>query len=359
MELQHGGNVYDGGLEAFRRNGTLLDFSANINPLGMPEGVRRAVTEALSQAVHYPDPMCRKLKEALGEYHGVPEEYLICGNGGADLIYRLVYALRPGTALLTAPTFAEYEEALKQTGTEISFYRTGPELEIREDILEQMEERPDVMFLCNPNNPTGLLTDAGIVEAAAVRAEELGICLVLDECFLDFTGQEERSFIGRTEEFPHLFILKSFTKMYAMPGIRLGYGISGNRELLERMERAGQCWGVSVLASEAGIAALKERAYKEEAVRLVRRERQMLKKGLEDLGLRVWDGQADYLFFRADGVEDLYERLYPEGILIRRCANYRGLDRECYRTAVKTREENLRLLEALGRVLSKGGRPQA
>ncbi len=353
MELQHGGNIYDGSLEHFRREGTLLDFSANINPLGIPEGVRRAVTEALDQAVHYPDPLCRRLKGALSEYHKVPEDFLICGNGGADLIYRLAYALRPKRALLTAPTFSEYEEALKQTGTELLFYRMGADLEVREDILERMEEGPDVMFLCNPNNPTGLLTDQGLLDRILKTAERLGIFLVLDECFLDFTGQEERSLIAKTGEYAHLFILKSFTKMYAMPGIRLGYGISGCKALLEGMERAGQCWGVSVLASEAGIAALKERAYKEKAVALVREERRRLKEKLECQGLQVWDGQADYLFFRAPGITDLYERLLPEGILIRRCGNYRGLDGEYYRVAVKTREENVRLAEAMERALKK------
>ena len=191
MELQHGGNIYDGSLERFRREGTLLDFSANINPLGMPEGVRRAVTEALDQAVHYPDPLCRRLKSDLSEYHKVPEDFLICGNGGADLIYRLAYALRPKRALLTAPTFSEYEEALKQTGTELLFYRMEADLEVRKDILEQMEQRPHVMFLCNPNNPTGILTDQELLIQILKKAEHLGIFLVLDECFLDFVKKPE------------------------------------------------------------------------------------------------------------------------------------------------------------------------
>ena len=353
MELQHGGNIYDGSLERFRREGTLLDFSANINPLGMPEGVRRAVTEALDQAVHYPDPLCRRLKGALSEYHKVPEDFLICGNGGADLIYRLAYALRPKRALLTAPTFSEYEEALKQTGTQLLFYRMEADLEVRKDILEQMEQRPDVMFLCNPNNPTGILTDQELLIQILKKAEHLGIFLVLDECFLDFTGQEERSLIEETKKYAHLFILKSFTKMYAMPGIRLGYGISGCKDLLEGMERAGQCWGVSVLASEAGVAALREQEYKEKAVALVRKERKRMKEDLERLGLQVWDGQADYLFFRAPGITDLYERLLPEGILIRRRGNYRGLDGEYYRVAVKTRAENIQLSIAMEQALKK------
>lgn len=353
MRALHGGNIYNDEIQNIKNicSERFLDFSANINPLGIPERVRAAAVAAMDQAVHYPDPFCRKLRAALADEYGLPPETFICGNGGADLIYRLVYALRPGCALLTAPTFAEYEEALRQTDTRCLFYFMEQDLEVRYDILEQMDASVDVMFLCNPNNPTGLLVQQDLLLQILQKAARMGILLVADECFLDFTGQEERSLVSYVKETPYLFILKSFTKMYAMPGLRLGYGISGNRELLERMERAGQCWGVSVLASEAGIAALGEKEYKKRAVSLVREERAYLKRELEMAGMRVWEGQADYLFFRAPGILDLYERLLPLGILIRRCENYRGLDGSCYRVAVKDHEANVRLAEAVREVL--------
>lgn len=349
MELIHGGNIYDDGLreQPGEEREPLLDFSANINPLGMPKRVRTAVTEALSQAEHYPDPLNRKLKHALSKEYRLPEDFFICGNGGADLIYRLAYALRPKRALLTAPTFAEYEEALKQTGTKCLFHELRGNLEVRDDILEQMEDSVDVMFLCNPNNPTGLLVPQQLLLRIMEKAKRCQILLVMDECFLDFTGQEERSLVPLVRETSRLMILKSFTKMYAMPGIRLGYAVSSNRELLERMEAAGQCWGVSVLAAEAGIAALQEREYRQQAVRLVKKERKYLKGMLEAAGMQVWDGQADYLFFRAPGMHDLYERLLPYRILIRRCGNYRGLDDCCYRAAVKDHASNERFAAAM------------
>lgn len=353
MELLHGGNVYDEKIEELQKEtgAPVLDFSANINPLGIPDRVRVAVTEGISRAQHYPDPLCRSLKKALSREYGLPEERFICGNGGADLIYRLAYGFRPKSALLTAPTFAEYEEALRQTGTELTFYEMGEDLEVREDILSCMGKDLDVMFLCNPNNPTGLLTDQDLLLRILKKAEEQEILLVMDECFLDFTGQEERSLIPYTGRYAWLFVLRSFTKMYAMPGIRLGYGISRNQELLQSMEAAGQCWGVSVLASEAGIAALKETEYKKRSIELVKRERIFLKRELEALGLTVWDGQADYLFFRAPKIRDLYERLLPLGILIRRCGNYRGLDDTFYRAAVKAHEANVRFLDCLRQAL--------
>ena len=347
--LLHGGNIYDGQIEKkiAKTGEPLLDFSANINPCGMPASVKQAVTDALLDAVHYPDPLCRKLKKALAETYGLSEDVFICGNGGADLIYRLVYALRPMRALLTAPTFAEYEEALRQTGTECIFYRLLEDMKVHYDILEQMDASVDVMFLCNPNNPTGLFIDQELLLQILGKAKRQGILLVLDECFLDFTGQEERSLVYYIKDTGTLFILKSFTKMYAMPGIRLGYGICSDREFLNRMEAAGQCWGVSVLASAAGIAALKEREYKQRAIRLVREERDYLKDRLEAAGMQVWDSQADYLFFRAPGILDLYKRLLPYGILIRRCDNYRGLGPEYYRIAVKDHKSNERLIKAV------------
>jgi len=352
MELLHGGNVYDKNLTKWKEaGGKILDFSANINPLGMPEGVRRAVLENLTKAEYYPDPLCRKLKAALSEYYHLPEEFFICGNGGADLIYRFVYALRPKRALLTAPTFAEYEEALRQTETELLFYQL-PDFVVGNDILEQMDSQIDVMFLCNPNNPTGLFIDPNLMLRILEKAEQQGIFLFVDECFLDLTGCEERhSLVKFARTYQHLWILKSFTKMYAMPGIRLGYGISQNQELLVRMGAAGQCWGVNVLASEAGVAALKEADYRQQAIILLREERKFLKTELENLGFQVLDGQANYLFFQAPGITNLFDRLLPFGILIRRCANYRGLDATCYRVAVKSHEDNLKLIDALKEVL--------
>ena len=350
----HGGDIYGTDIQKTVEEGKeIFDFSANINPLGMPESVRQAVMTSLSAAEHYPDPECRKLKQALARHHGIKTESLICGNGGAELIYRLVYALRPKKALLTAPTFAEYEEALRQTDTECIFYEMQPDLQIREDILDEMDSSLDVMFVCNPNNPTGILTPRSLLDQILKKAEVCGILLVLDECFLDFTDQESQSLIPQAVKSQHLFILKSFTKMYAIPGIRLGYGISGNKELIEKMEKSGPCWNVSVLASEAGIAALQEVEYCEQARRLICREREKLKEGLKIFGFRVWNGQADYLFFQTPGITDLYERLLPYGILIRRCSNYRGLDKTHYRIAVKSPEANEKLLEVLRKVLTE------
>lgn len=359
---QHGGDIYSEEIQKqiAKEDRKFLDFSANINPLGMPAGVRLAVMEALDKAEHYPDPESRKLKHALAEYHEVPEEALICGNGGADLIYRLAYGTKPAHALLTAPTFLEYEEALKQVGTKIHIYEMQPDYRVREDILEQMTEDMDVMFLCNPNNPTGFAVEREALIPLLEYCEERGIVCVVDECFIEFLDEPERFSVMkevRSGRFRRLFILKAFTKLYAMAGLRLGYGISLDRELLEAMDGCRQPWSVSGPAQSAGEAALGETEYVNRARELVKRERSWLKAQMEGLGLFVYDSRANYLFFRDPAQArartpeacSLYDACLKNGVLIRSCANYRGLDGRFYRICVKDRANN----ETFIRVLKK------
>lgn len=333
----------------------LLDFSANINPLGMPESVREAILTGLSASVHYPDPFCRLLRARLAEKEGAEAENIVCGNGGADLIYRLVYALKPKHALVTAPTFAEYEEALRQAGAQIHHYVLPESMELKKEYLRAITKDLDLLFICNPNNPTGLLTGRELLLEILQKAKALGIYVCVDECFLDFAREKEAcTLTGVFADYPNLLILKSFTKLYAMPGLRLGYMLSQNQALLARIRRAGQPWSVSEPAQQAGIAALKERGFRERTLALVEKERERLETALTKLGLSVWPGKANYLCFRAPGEPDLYEKLLEKGILIRRCRNYHGLTEEDYRTAVRTPEENSRFIQAINEVFTNG-----
>lgn len=356
MELMHGGDLQGAAERSGKKAEELLDFSANINPLGVPPAVREAIVRELHSVIHYPDPLSRKLRAAISEAEGVPAEQILCGNGGADLIYRLVCASRPKTALVMVPTFAEYEEALNQVGSELRFYSMQEDLCIREDILNRITGDLELLFLCNPNNPTGILTGRPLLLSVLEKADSTGTTVLLDECFLDFVEeQEEYTLKEYLNCFQNLVILKSFTKLYAIPGLRLGYCLSSNRKLLNRMEKAGQPWAVGTLASAAGMAALQEADFRERTVSYVNRERAKLKAGLEALGLQVYNGRANYLCFRVRGEEHLAEKLLEQGILIRRCSNYRGLSEEYYRAAVRTGEENERLLAALRTVGSEAG----
>ena len=348
MQLVHGGD-WAGYRAEFGRDP--LDFSANVSPLGLPKGVADAITAALPQADRYPDPLCRELRAKLALHEGVPADHILCGNGAADLIYRLALALRPRRALLPAPTFAEYAAALETVDCDVQRFllREEKDFAVTDGFVDAIDDSTDAVFLCQPNNPTGQITPPELVQRLVRRCADCGAVLVVDECFLDFLPDADGWTAKPLLESGNLVILKAFTKLYGMAGVRLGYCLCGDEALLEKMQTAGQPWAVSSLAQAAGVAALKETAYVDEVRALIARQRPVLTAGLRALGLRVIDGKANYLLFRAPA--DLNERLRPLGTQVRSCANYPGLGPEWYRTAVRTAPENARLLEIMREVL--------
>ena len=337
----HGGDVY--------KYDHCLDFSANCNPLGTPQSVKQAIIDSVEDLSDYPRVGCGPLKEAIADYEYTKKEYLICGNGAADLIFSLSRALNPKKALLPAPTFAEYEQALVSVGCEISRYYLKEENDfcIQKDYPDVLKrEKPDIIFLCNPNNPTGLLVEKPLLEKILKRCQELDILMAVDECFLDFVPTPEKYTLKEyLETYDNLFLLKAFTKRYAMAGVRLGYGLCGNKRLLEKIEGVCQPWNVSSMAQAAGLAALQEREYVEKGRQVTFQELAYLKEELAALGYLVYPSQANYVFFT--GPADLYEKLEQKKILIRDCSNYTGLSKGYYRVAVKKHEENQQLIRAL------------
>ena len=350
MELVHGGD-WAGYRAEFGCDA--LDFSANVSPLGLPAGVAAAITNALPTADRYPDPLCRELRAALAGAEGVPADWILCGNGAADLIFRLALAVRPRRALLPAPTFAEYEAALQTVGCAVQrvFLREENTFAVTEEFIDAVTPETDIVFLCQPNNPTGQVTPPALVERLVRRCAECGAVLAVDECFLDFLPDRDALTAKQLlRDAPQLIILKAFTKLYAMAGVRLGYALCGDAALLEKMRGAGQPWAVSSLAQAAGLAALQETAYAGAVRALIAEQRPRMAAGLRALGLRVMDGQANYLLFRA--TPDFGEKLRRRGAVVRSCANYPGLDAAWYRTAVRTAEENTRLLQIMGEILA-------
>lgn len=348
----HGGDIF-GTAHGWDQK-ELLDFSANINPLGVPPGVKRAAEDSIRQIVNYPDPYCRKLVCALAESCQVPKAWILCGNGAADLIFRLVCALRPGQALLAVPTFSEYEEALTQGGSRIRFYEMGEDLRLHEDFMDMVTPELDLIFLCSPNNPTGLCIEKSFLKEILERAKRFGIILAVDECFMDFVqNAKEFTLFEELKSYKNLILLKSFTKIFAIPGLRLGCAFCQDASLLDRMSRAGAFWSVNTLAQAAGVAALAEKDFVKKTAALISRERSWLYDELKKTGYRVYPGQANYLLLKAEG-GGLYEKMLDAGILIRRCVSFRGLTDEYFRVAVKKHEDNLRLVEVLRRFKWQG-----
>ena len=341
----HGGDIYG---EEVR-----LDFSANTNPLGTPEGVIRAMRESLGRVDRYPDPYCRRLVRAISQFEGVGPERILCGNGAAELIYSFCEAagIRRGVEL--APTFSEYALGLTRNGGTMERYTLTRESEFQLDgaFLHFLERvRPDAVFLCNPNTPTGKTISRHLLEEILAFCGEHAIRLFVDECFADLSDREE-TLKDLLEENPHLFILKAFTKSYGMAGVRLGYCLCADEDLLTRMAHTVQPWNVSTLAQAAGTAALEEGEFLRKTRALIQRERVWLREQLEDLGFWVCPSEANYLLFR--GPETLHRDLRKQKITIRNCDNYYGLGPGWYRTAVRRREENEQLIQAIREVLGK------
>lgn len=353
MELIHGGDW--AGYES-EYGEKPLDFSANISPLGLPEGVRRAVIESLELSQRYPDPLCRALRTRLGTIYDLPAENIVCGNGAADLIFRLALALRPQCALVIEPGFAEYRRALETVGCKVVSHRLkeAEGFALTERILDCITPKLDIMFLCQPNNPTGLVAGPALLGRILDKCSRTGTLLAVDECFLDFVEQPELyTLTGRLKEQQKLIIFKAFTKTYAMAGLRLGYALCSSRELAAQIYTCGQPWAVSVPAQAAGLAALDEIDYVKKLHRLISTQRRRLMEQLSALGLRVLPGEANFLMFKSEDTT-LCEKLRPRGILLRSCANFPGIEPGWYRTAVRTEAENKVLVRALEEVLKDG-----
>ena len=346
----HGGNIYQ--LENTEEK--ILDFSANINPLGVPKSVIDAAADSLKGCFNYPDPMCRKLIDKISKYENIDSEFIVCGNGAADLIYRIVMALKPKKGLVSAPTFSEYEDALKIMNCQVvyNYLNENENFNLTDKILEIMDkEKPNIMFICNPNNPVGNLVDKKLLIEILNKALILNTTVIVDECFAEFTAKvEEITLKNDLSKYKNLIILKAFTKNFAMAGLRLGYIMLSNDKILDEIFRCGQPWSVSTPAQAAGIAALDEGVYLKNAVKIITYERKKLCTELKLAGMKVFEPSANYIFFRCNGGAEFCEKMKNHNILIRNCGNYHGLSDDYLRIAVRTPKENQRFLEVMKEV---------
>lgn len=345
---KHGGDIYSyielNGIEP-------LDYSANVNPLGMPIKAKEALVESMDRYSFYPDINCTKLTDVVSKYENIRKEYVLFGNGAADIIFRICYSINPKKALVLAPTFSEYEQALSNTKCEIKLFELKPEdnFGLNLSILEHITDC-NIIFICNPNNPTGNLINKELMYKVAKKCLMENCLLVIDECFMDFVKEKgEYSFINHLNEFDNVIILKAFTKIFAMAGLRLGYCLCNNRELLSAIKKVGQPWSVSTPAQVAGIGALSDLNYLIKTIKLIDEEREFLTESLNKLGFTVFKSYTNFILFKTQ-IKDLYSRLYKRGVLIRKCSNFNSLDDEYYRIAVKSREDNQKLIRLMDEV---------
>lgn len=338
MNNIHGGDIY--------RNHVDIDFSININPLGVPDAVISALHGAVSSCSQYPDLAAHNLKLAVSKMLDVPEEYLLFGNGASELFMAIVHGILPKKTVIAVPSFYGYEYAAEAVNSEIIYYTTSSEndFSLKEDFLSILTEDVDLLFLANPSNPTGNLISGANLKKILDHCSEQGICVVLDECFIEFCD-ESASIIREIEQYKNLILVRAFTKIFAIPGVRLGYLVCSNLLLYHKISRQLPEWNLSCFAQEAGCACALQTAFIKKTADYIKKERLFLEAGLKQFGIATYPGRANFLLTYSK--MPLYELLLEKGILIRDCSNFRGLQKGFYRIAVKSREENGILLQTI------------
>ncbi|HZV83229.1 MAG TPA: threonine-phosphate decarboxylase CobD [Geobacteraceae bacterium] len=357
-QFQHGGTIFAVARELGIAPEELIDFSASINPLGPPPGVRDAVIAAFDRTCHYPDSGSAELRQLLAVRHGLLTDQVTVANGSTELIHLIPRLERFGgrRALLLAPTFSEYVHGLELSGWNYDYLPLSPKDGFSLDLAavrQSLARGYDLLYLCNPGNPTGRLYRGEEVAALLDLCAAAGTFCVLDEAFMDFCEEESAcSFLGGSDR---LLILRSMTKFFGFPGVRLGYAL-GPANVIAGLERLRPPWSVGVLAQAAGIAALADGEHAEKSRELVASEREHLHVRLGEIpGLRVYPGAANYLLVEillsGTTAAKLQQRLLAQRILIRDCGNFAGLDGSFFRVAVRCGVENERLLRGVAGAL--------
>ena len=354
----HGGNVYKAAQEQRVPVEQIIDFSASINPLGPPAAVLRAIRSALKQIVHYPDPDCRQLRHELAQRCGLDPDMILVGNGSSELVHLLPRALRIRSALIIGPTFEEYARALLEAGSVVQYIHAKREQRFRpplQAVLERLSAKRskfDAVFLCNPNNPTGQVMNRRALGMLAEVVERQQGWLIVDEAFIDYC--HEQSVVSLLNEHPRMVVLRSLTKFYAMPGLRIGY-LLGTSKVLGLVKERQPPWSVNSLAQEASCAVLQDEAYAKKSRMFMENERSCFVRRLRSVsGLQVYSSAANFVLIGLPGwtsAGEVTDRLASERLLVRDCSTLPGLTMQMIRVAIRTAKENQRLLAAFSACL--------
>jgi threonine-phosphate decarboxylase len=328
---------------------TIVDFSSNVNPLGAPHSVYKILKKAkISQ---YPDHNSGELKNAIARHLGVSKEMITVGNGATEIIHNFARAtVERGTpVLMPTPTFGEYEAASRMCGGKLDFFKTE---DLRDDISEFVKRIPrnGVVFVCNPNNPSGLFVERDDILRIVRAAKRCGTYLFLDECFVEMMW-DGNSAVPHVKRFENLFVLRSLTKSFGLAGLRIGYGV-GSKRIASILNSIKIPWSVSSVAQEAAIAALSEKQFLKKTQTLIQQESEFLKKSLSLMGVQYSDSRTNFILIRTKIPSRLLkQKLLRKKILVRDCSTFRSMGKNYIRIAIRTRRENEMLIRALESVL--------
>jgi threonine-phosphate decarboxylase len=352
LQREHGGNVFAWARRVGLDPEEMTDFSASTNPLGPPPIARRAFLKSCREISRYPDVEVYELKEALARCHRVKPEEVLLGNGSTQLIYLLCRALRPRKGLVVIPAFSEYGNALRLVGAKVQSYsllaEDGFTLPLQE-FMKRWEKDLDMIYLSNPNSVTGQMIPRGEIKKIARLALKNRIFLIVDEAFMDFVESESVKELIRWN--PYLVVLRSLTKYYGIPGMRIGY-LLAQRTTVDLLALHQEPWSVNRPAQTVALACLKDATFRLKTSGWLEHERAFLMNGLASMkGIHPYPSRANFVLVGLDEIGanalELRSFLLRQGILIRTCDSFLGLGSDYFRVAVRLRRDNVRLLKAL------------
>ena len=383
----HGGNIY----KVFREKNLkeILDYSSNINPYGIPESLKKRITENLEILERYPDPDYVELREKLAHLNKVDMSDIVLGNGATEIIFLFMKVINPKKILIVSPTFGEYERAVKAVGTsrnsidlscsddnknienkkiEIEYFELKESDDFKLNIgnlKNELEKKYDLLIICNPNNPTGKFLKLAQTEEILKECNKYDTKLFIDEAFIEFLADGMKESIINTEENKkNLFVTRAFTKFFAIPGLRLGYGMYFDKELEKKISEKKEPWSVNNIAEMAGLTVLDDTEYIEKTLKWITKEKIYMYEKLNEIsGIKSYETEVNFITGKIDeklfseglNVKILREKMLEQGILIRDASNFKFLDERFFRLAIKDRASNERVIEAMKEIFRKKG----
>ncbi|MBL7001502.1 MAG: threonine-phosphate decarboxylase [Nitrosopumilus sp.] len=327
---------------------SIVDFSSNIGPAGMPASVKLTLKKRLNQMEYYPDSHSSDLVHSLKKYTGLPESNLIVGNGAIEIIYNFCSSfLSKKRILIPVPTFGEYEAAAKLADCKITFFKTMNLAENLDSFISQIPAN-GCIFVCNPNNPTGTILSKKQLIKILLAAKRKSCFVFVDECFIELVPQSNQSILNLVKRYDNLFVLRSLTKSFGLAGIRIGYA-AASKQIIDILKKIKIPWSVNALAQEAGIIAIKNKSHLTKSKSIIKKESSFLKNKIADIsGFECHDSSTNFILIKTkQDSTKLQKKLLKHKILIRDCKNFHGLNNHYIRIAVKSHKDNLKLILAL------------
>lgn len=344
MNYEHGGNKVSLARKLHIKADTILDASANINPITQPSWLQEVVIASIKDFSSYPDITYHDLIRSIADYQHIIPEHILLGNGASPLFFDFMRMIKPEHASLITPTFSEYEQALNSINASIQYHNAFHETSTN---IQHLSSKSNLLFLCNPNNPTGQLYRRKMIEQLLQMHPSMHI--IVDESFMDFTDEKE-SCIPIYKSYKNLIIIKSYTKFFQCPGLRIGIAITADETLLKRFKILTPPWQVNALINKLLPYYLQDETFISTSKKQMQIWKEEVYQGLCSLGFQVWKPHANYVFFQCS-YTDLQLRCLKQGLLIRDCSNYHNAKKGMYRVCVFQHDQNIQMLKMIKKAI--------